>query len=69
MEEGLQKLRTLPALIIWGGKDIAFREKERQRFAQLFPNNRMVLLAGAGHFIQEDAPEEVAAAIRLWKTG
>ena len=27
-----------------------------------------VLLHGAGHFIQEDAPEEIAAAIERWWT-
>jgi len=43
---------------------MAFREPERKRWEQIFPNHRTVILDGAGHYIQEDAPEEIVAAIR-----
>src|ERR671931_550278 len=33
---------------------------------QVFPDHRTVLLPGAGHYIQEDAPDEIVAAIREW---
>ncbi len=66
VEAGLASLRDRPALILWGTKDFAFREKERRRFEELFPNHRTLLLEGAGHFIQEDAPAEIASAIREW---
>jgi pimeloyl-ACP methyl ester carboxylesterase len=33
----------------------------------LFPDHRTVMLQGAGHYIQEDAPEEIVAAIREWR--
>jgi haloalkane dehalogenase len=32
----------------------------------MFPNHRTVILEGAGHYIQEDAPEEIIEAIREW---
>jgi len=67
LERQLPKLRNLPVLILWGDKDFAFREKERRRFEALFPNNKLVVLKGAGHFIQEDAPLEIAAAIKNWR--
>ena len=57
------KLASHPALIVWGDRDFAFREKERRRFEALFPRHKTVVLSGAGHFIQEDAPEEIARAI------
>ena len=66
VEAGLERLKDRPALILWGTKDIAFRPKERQRFESVFPDHRTVLLEGAGHFVQEDAPEEIAAALRAW---
>ena len=66
VEKGLPGLRDKPALIVWGDRDIAFRAKERARFEVLFPRHRTEILAGAGHFIQEDAPEEIVAAIRAW---
>jgi len=39
---------------------------ERKRWEQLFPNHRTVILEGAGHFIQEDAPDEIVNAIESW---
>jgi haloalkane dehalogenase len=66
IERGLVKLRERPALLVWPTKDVAFRDPERKRWEQLFPNHRTVILEGAGHYIQEDAPEEIVRAIRAW---
>jgi haloalkane dehalogenase len=65
-EAGLARLADKPALVCWGTKDVAFREKERQRFEHTFPRARTTILEGAGHYIQEDAPDEIAAAISAW---
>lgn len=67
VESGLARLVDRPALLVWGTKDFAFRETERQRFEALFPNHRTVLLEHASHFIQEDATTEIAAAFRAWR--
>jgi haloalkane dehalogenase len=66
VESGLPNIADLPALIVWGDADFAFRERERSRFEQLFRTHRTVMLPGAGHFIQEDAPDEIAQAISAW---
>ncbi|MEE9140989.1 MAG: alpha/beta fold hydrolase [Alphaproteobacteria bacterium] len=66
VEEGLPRLRHLPALILWGDRDFAFQEKERRRFETLFPDHRTHILRGAGHFIQEDAADEICAEIGAW---
>lgn len=63
VESGLSRLRHLPALIVWGLHDFALRRRERERFENEFPDHETVLLRHAGHFIQEDAPEEIAEAI------
>ena len=55
-------LRDLPTLIVWGMKDIAFREKELKRWQQAFPGAQTIRLPGAGHFVQEEAPGELASA-------
>ncbi|MBI2889543.1 MAG: alpha/beta fold hydrolase [Nitrospirae bacterium] len=65
-EAGLAKLRKKPTLILWGEKDIAFRKSEFERWRTHFPEARVQAFPNAGHFIQEDAPDEVAAAIRNW---
>jgi haloalkane dehalogenase len=55
-----------PALILWADGDFAFKDEERRRFRAAFPNHRDVDLIGAGHFIQEDAPDEISAEIANW---
>lgn len=50
-------LRHMPALIVWGMKDIAFRRQELRRWEELFPNAEVIRLPAAGHFVQEEAPQ------------
>ena len=66
VESGLGALRDRPALLVWPTRDVAFREPERRRWEAIFPDHRTVLLHGAGHYIQEDAPDAIVAAIRDW---
>jgi haloalkane dehalogenase len=66
VETGLGALHDRPALLVWPTKDVAFREPERLRWESVFADHRTVLLEGAGHYIQEDAPGEIVAAIRDW---
>lgn len=66
VERNLPRLRHLPALIVWGQRDWGLTKTERRRFEQAFPDHRTVLLPDAKHFVQEDAPEEIASAIQDW---
>ncbi|MDP9401201.1 MAG: alpha/beta fold hydrolase [Actinomycetota bacterium] len=66
VESGLPRLRDRPALVLWPDADVAFGEPERRRWETVFPRHRTVVLEGAGHFFQEDAPAESVAAIRAW---
>jgi haloalkane dehalogenase len=66
VERGLGALRDRPVLLVWPTRDVAFREPERRRWEAIFPDHRTVLLRGAGHYIQEDAPDAIVAAIRDW---
>jgi haloalkane dehalogenase len=67
IEAGLAELSDRPALLVWPTKDVAFREPERRRWESVFPKHQTVMLEGAGHYIQEDAPDEIVAAIRSWR--
>jgi haloalkane dehalogenase len=67
VEAGLGDLASLPTLIVWGDADFAFRAKDRQRWEQVFADHHTVIVEGAGHFVQSDAPEQFAAAIRNWR--
>lgn len=58
------KLGAKPALLVWGMKDFAFRPGPTiPRMRRTFPDHVLVELPDAKHFIQEDAPERIAAAI------
>jgi haloalkane dehalogenase len=58
------KLGGKPALLVWGMKDVAFRPRPMlPRMRAAFPDHVLVELPNAKHFIQEDAPERIAAAI------
>jgi haloalkane dehalogenase len=67
--QDLSKVSDRPALLVWPTKDVAFKEPERRRWEQIFPDHRTVILEGAGHYIQEDSPEEIVSAIRAWNPG
>lgn len=69
VERGLERVLDRPALIVWPTSDQAFRDRERRRWEELFENRRTVMLAGAGHYIQEDAADEIVTAIRDWSSG
>jgi haloalkane dehalogenase len=66
VEANLPNLASLPTLIIWGDADFAFRSKERRRWEEIFTDHHTVIVEGAGHFVQSDAPDRFAAAIREW---
>jgi haloalkane dehalogenase len=67
IERRLPQLGERPALIVWPTRDVAFRDRERRRWEELFPDHRTVSLEGAGHYIQEDAADQIVTAIRDWR--
>lgn len=52
------------AVIIWGGKDIAFREKELKTWTSAFPKAKVMRFPNSGHYIPEENPTELAEAIQ-----
>ena len=68
LESGLPTIAHLPTLIVWGGADKVFRAKERERLEATFPDHKTVIVEDAGLYVESDAPDEFAAAIRDWQT-
>ncbi|MEV6279283.1 alpha/beta fold hydrolase [Nocardia sp. NPDC051832] len=66
VEAGLPIVAQLPTLIVWGDADIAFRAQERERLEATFTDHKTVIVAGAGTYVESDAPEEFVAAFRAW---
>ncbi len=64
VEARLAPLRDRPIELIWGERDPLFSKPAFDaRWRTHFPDANTVRIADAGHFVQEDRPDQVAAAI------
>ncbi|MCI0497667.1 MAG: hypothetical protein L0Z54_05185 [Thermoplasmata archaeon] len=52
-----------PALMLWGMRDIAFRERELERWSGLFTDGTVVRFEETGHFVQEEKGADLCAMI------
>lgn len=67
VEVNLQRFADRPALIVWGARDFAFRQKNRERFEQTFPTHQTIVYDDASHFLQEDVGERIAEAFKAFR--
>jgi len=54
---------TTPTLILWGEEDRWIPIERGRRLQAMIPGARFVSVPGAGHLVQEDAPESIIAAL------
>lgn len=66
--EGLERFQGHPTLIAWGRRDFCFNDLFLGRWLQLFPNAEKHLLADAGHYVLEDAADEIIPPIARFLT-
>lgn len=53
-----------PVLLVWGMQDRAFGSRRViERWQRYFPSAEVVVLADANHYVQEDAPDQIADAV------
>lgn len=57
--EKLQSLASVPALICWGGRDFVFDMDFLEQWRRRWPQARVRLFEDAGHYVLEDAAEEI----------
>ncbi|MFN5916031.1 MAG: alpha/beta fold hydrolase, partial [Planctomycetota bacterium] len=53
----------LPIHLVWGMKDWCFRPECLRRFETLWPLAHSHELVDVGHYVMEEAPEEVAKVL------
>lgn len=58
------KINSLPTTIIWGMKDIAFREQELNYWMTNWINPKIIRLTEAGHFPQEESPKTIIEELK-----
>ena len=63
IEKRLQSLRDLPVLLLWGMRDWCFNRVCLDRFRQLFPNHEAHEFEDVGHYIVEEAHDQILPRI------
>ncbi|GHE15384.1 alpha/beta fold hydrolase [Streptomyces alanosinicus] len=58
------QLTSTPTLVCWGGRDPVFDHRFLAEWLRRCPSAEVRLFPHAGHFVQEDAREEVLACVR-----
>ena len=69
IEEGLAQFAGHPICLIWGMRDWCFTPAFIDRFLEFFPRAEVHRLGDAGHYVMEDAHEEIAPLMEefLWR--
>ena len=63
IDAGLEKLAEHPMLLCWGDDDFCFTPAFREEWERRFPQAQSLHWEGVGHYVMEDAPERVLAAM------
>jgi cis-3-alkyl-4-acyloxetan-2-one decarboxylase len=63
IETGLGQFAGHPICLIWGMRDWVFTEKFLDRFLDFFPQAEVHRLTDAGHYVMEDAHEQIIPLI------
>ncbi|RMF43843.1 MAG: alpha/beta fold hydrolase [Planctomycetota bacterium] len=64
IEQGTSMLAHHPVTLVWGMKDWCFRPECLERMQRLFPQARVRRLDDVGHYVMEEAADEVLEEVR-----
>jgi len=64
VEQGLERLRDKPMLIGWGDRDFVFDRHFLAEWRRRFPDAKIRQFADCGHYVLEDAADELIPLIR-----
>lgn len=64
VDENLNKLAKIPMLICWGMHDFVFDASYLAEWERRFPDAKIYKFSDAGHYILEDVPSEILAAVQ-----
>jgi haloalkane dehalogenase len=66
IEVQLSRFRENRIMIGWGGADFCFNKQFYNRWLEIFPQSEAHYLADAGHYVLEDAREEIIPKIQAF---
>lgn len=63
VEQGLPLFEKTPILLLWGDKDFVFKPKVLEIFQRIWPHAESRRFPKAGHYVLEDASEEITSLV------
>jgi haloalkane dehalogenase len=66
IEAGLAQFRQTPALTCWGERDVVFPPRVLDIWREHWPHAEVHRFPDCGHWVLEDAPDEIAARVRAF---
>ncbi len=64
LQQQLPSLAHLPTVLLWGMRDWCFREECLDLLYAMLPHARVVKFPNAGHYVVEDAHEQIVAQLQ-----
>ncbi len=64
VQEKLSMFRNIPVLICWGDKDFVFDKHFLKEWTNIFPHAQVHRFPDCGHYVLEDATEEITGLVR-----
>lgn len=64
VSDRLEQFRSVPLMICWGGKDFVFDQHFLAEWRRRLPNAEVHSFPDAGHYVLEDAHEEILPLVR-----
>ena len=58
IESVLPLVKSVPALLLWGDRDVAVEPALAEELHRRWDNSEVVMMAGVGHMPYEEVPEE-----------
>jgi pimeloyl-ACP methyl ester carboxylesterase len=68
VESAYHEIRC-PVMILWGEEDQWISVEDGRKLATKIPGSSLKIIPGAGHIVQEDAPEAIVAALLRFLPG
>jgi haloalkane dehalogenase len=66
IQAGLAQFRQTPTIICWGERDVVFPPKVLDIWREHWPHAEVHRFPDCGHWLLEEAPDEIAACIRTF---
>ena len=69
VQAGLDHFRNTPTLLLWGMRDFVFDPSYLEEWERRMPHARVHRYEGAGHYVLEDAREEILSLVESFVSG